>query len=81
MKLKNIVSTVVYLWILVMIVGLSMIFATFLVGMIYKPLLGTTLQGNVIGTIQCTLFIVMTFLFTWLLSIGLNKLLDKVLQH
>lgn len=81
MKLKNIISTVVYLWILVMIVGLSMIFATFLVGMIYKPLLETTLQGNVIGTIQCTLFIVMTFLFTWLLSIGLNKLLDKVLQH
>lgn len=81
MKLKNIISTVVYLWILVMIVGLSMIFATFLVGIIYKPLLETTLQGNVIGTIQCTLFIVMTFLFTWLLSIGLNKLLDKVLQH
>ena len=81
MKLKNIISTVVYLWILVMIVGLSMIFATFLVGMIYKPLLETTLQGNVIGTIQCTLFIVITFLFTWLLSIGLNKLLDKVLQH
>lgn len=81
MKLKNIISTVVYLWLLVMIVGLSMIFAAFLVGMIYKPLLETTLQGNVIGTIQCTFFIVMTFLFTWLLSIGLNKFLDKVLQH
>lgn len=81
MKLKNIISTVVYLCLLVMIVGLSMIFAAFLVGMIYKPLLETTLQGNVIGTIQCTFFIVMTFLFTELLSIGLNKFLDKVLQH
>lgn len=81
MKLKNIISTLVYLLLLVMIVGLSMIFSAFLVGMIYKPLLGTALQSNVIGTVQCAFFIVMTFLFTWLLSIGLNKLLDKVLQH
>lgn len=79
--MKNIISTVVYLLLLVMIVALSMLFAAFLAGLIYKLLLGTTLQGNVIGTIQCAFFIVMTFLFTWLLSMGLNKFLDKVLQH
>ena len=81
MKIKNIISTVVYLLFLVMIVGLSMLFAAFLTGMIYKALLETTLQGNVIGTIQCAFFLVTTFLFTWLLSVGLNKFLDKVLQH
>ena len=79
--MKNIISTVVYLLLLVMIVALSMLFAAFLAGLIYKLLLVTTLQGNVIGTIQCAFFIVMTFLFTWLLSMGLNKFLDKVLQH
>lgn len=79
--MKNIISTVVYLLLLVMIVALSMLFAAFLAGLIYKLLLGTTLQGNVIGTMQCAFFIVMTFLFTWLLSMGLNKFLDKVLQH
>lgn len=80
MKLKNIILTVVYLSLLVMIVGLSMLFAAFLVGMIYKPLLETTLQGNVIGTMQCAFFLVTTFLFTWLLSVSLNKFLDKILH-
>ena len=81
MKLKNIISTVVYLLLLVMIVGLSMIFAAFLTGIISKPLMVTALEGNVIAAIQVSFFIVMTFLFTWLLSAGLNKFLDKVLQH
>lgn len=81
MKKKiKVISTFVYLWLLVMIVGLSMILAAFLAGMMYKPLLETTLQGNVIGTIQCAFFLVTTFLFTWLLSVGLNKFLDKVLH-
>ena len=81
MKIKNIISTVVYLLLLVMIVGLSMIFAAFLTGIISKPLMATALEGNVIAAIQVSFFIVMTFLFTWLLSAGLNKFLDKVLQH
>ena len=80
MKIKNIISTVVYLLLLVMIVGLSMIFAAFLTGIISKPLMATALEGNVIAAIQVSFFIVSVYLIAWLMTEVLRKIIHKILH-
>ena len=80
MKLKNIISTFVCLWLVVMIVGLSMILAAFLTGIISKPLMSTALEGNVIAAIQVSFFIVSVYLIAWPMTEVLRKIIHKILH-
>lgn len=78
-KIK-VISTILF-WLLVVIIALlSFISGGFLTAMIYKPLLATSLSANTIGTIQGAFFIVVTFLIGLLLTKGLEKIIDKILQ-
>ena len=81
MKKKiKVISTIVF-WLLVVIIALlSFISGGFLTAMIYKPLLTTSLEGNVIAAIQVSFFIVATFLIGLLLTKGLEKIVDKILH-
>ena len=80
MKIKNIISIFVCLWLLVMIVGLSMLFAAFLTGIISKPLLATALDGNVIAAMQVSFFMVSVYLIAWLMTEVLRKIIHKILH-
>ena len=80
MKIKNIISTFVCLWLLVMIVGLSMLFAAFLTGIISKPLLATALDGNVIAAMQVSFFMISVYLIAWLMIEVLRKIIHKILH-
>lgn len=80
MKLKNIISTFVCLWLLLMIVGLSMLLAAFLTGIISKPLMATALEGNVIAAMQISFFIVSAYLIAWLMTEVLRKIIHKILH-
>lgn len=81
MKKKiKVISTIAF-WLLVVIIALlSFISGGFLTAMIYKPLLATALEGNVIAAIQVSFFIVATFLIGLLLTKGLEKIVDKILH-
>ena len=80
MKIKNIISIFVCLWLLVMIVGLSMLFAAFLTGIISKLLLATALDGNVIAAMQVSFFMVSVYLIAWLMTEVLRKIIHKILH-
>lgn len=77
-KIK-VISTIVFLLLIIIIALLSFISGGFLTAMIYKPLLATSLSGNTIGTIQFAFFIVVTFLIGLLLTKALEKIIEKML--
>ena len=71
--------------ILVLVLGViivipSFIISAFLTGIIFKPLMATALEGNVIAAIQVSFFIVATFLNTWLITEVLRKIAHKILN-
>ena len=70
--------------ILVLVLGIiiiipSFIVSAFLTGVISKPLMATALEGNVIAAIQVSLFIVLLYLITWLITEVLRKIAHKIL--
>ena len=71
--------------ILVLVLGIiivipALIVSAFLTSVISKPLLATSLEGNVIAAIEVSFFIVATYLIVLLLTKGLEKIIDKMLQ-
>ena len=76
----NIISTIAFLLLVIIIALLSFIGGGILTAMIYKPLLATSLSGNIIATIQFAFFIVVTFLIGLLLTKGLEKIIEKMLH-
>ena len=71
--------------ILVLVLGIiivipALIVSAFLTSVISKPLLATSLEGNVIAAIEVSFFIVATYLIVLLLTKGLEKIIDKTLQ-
>ena len=71
--------------ILVLVLGIiiiipSFIVSAFLTGIISKPLMATTLEGNVIAAIQVSFFIVATFLIAWLITEVLRMIAHKILN-
>ena len=71
--------------ILVLILGIiivipAFIVSAFLTAMIYKPLLATALEGNVIAAIQVSFFIVSVYLIAWLITEVLRKIIHKILH-
>lgn len=64
----------------IIIVIPSFIVSAFLTGIISKPLLATSLEGNVIASIQVSFFIVSVFLIAWLITKVLRKVVDKILH-
>ena len=70
--------------ILVLVLGIiivipSFIVSAFLTSIISKPLMATALEGNVIAAIQVSLFIVLLYLITWLITEVLRKIAHKIL--
>lgn len=71
--------------IMVLVLGIiivipSFIVSAFLTCLISKPLLTTSLEGNVIASIQVSFFIVSVFLIAWLITKVLRKITNKVLR-
>lgn len=71
--------------ILVLVLGIiivipALIVSAFLTSVISKPLLATSLEGNVIAAIEVSFFIVATYLIVLLLTKGLEKIIDKMLR-
>ena len=71
--------------ILVLVLGIiiiipSFIVSAFLTSIISKPLMATTLEGNVIAAIQVSFFIVSVYLITWLITEVLRKIAHKILN-
>ena len=71
--------------ILVLVLGIiivipALIVSAFLTSVISKPLLATSLEGNVIAAIEVSFFIVAAYLIVMLLTKGLEKIIDKTLR-
>ena len=77
---KKIEYSVLVLVLGIIIVIPALIVSAFLTSVISKPLLATSLEGNVIAAIEVSFFIVATFLIVLLLTKGLEKIIDKMLR-